>query len=61
MYKKVCSLCHSSKAPLHDEGRDLVLHLPRLGIFHGSLGEHCEDLGQTSIAEKKKRGMSFCH
>lgn len=53
--EKVCSLCHSSKAPLHDEGGDLVLHLPSLGILHGSLGEHCEDLSQTSIADKRKK------
>lgn len=45
------SLCHTAKTPLHDEGCDLVLHLPRLGVLHGRLGEHREDLSQPAIAE----------
>lgn len=48
------SLRHTAKTPLHHEGRDLVLHLPRLGVLHGRLGEHCEDLSQAAIAEQKK-------
>lgn len=52
------SLRHAAKAPLHDEGRDLVLHLPRLGVLHGRLGEHCKDLGQPAIAEREETNQT---
>lgn len=53
------SLRHTAKTPLHDEGCDLVLHLPRLGVLHGCLGEHCEDLSQAAIAETKENGETM--
>lgn len=45
------SLSYAAKAPLHHEGCDLVLHLPRLGVLHGGLGKHGKDLRQAAIAE----------
>lgn len=53
------SLCHTTKTLLHDEGRDLVLHLPRLGVLHGRLGEHCEDLSQPAIAEREETNQTM--
>lgn len=52
------SLCHAAKTPLHHEGRDLVLHLPRLGVLHGRLGEHGEDLSQAAIAEREETNQT---
>ena len=49
------SLRDSSEAPLHHERCDLVLHLPRLGVFHGGLGEHREDLRQASVAAEVQK------
>lgn len=53
------SLCHATKTPLHDEGRDLVLHLPRLGVLRGRLGEHCKDLSQPAIAEREEKNQTM--
>ena len=39
------------KAPLHDEGRYLVLHLSCFGVLHWCLGKHSEHLSYTSIAD----------
>lgn len=52
------SLRHAAKAPLHHEGRDLVLHLPRLGVLRGRLGEHRKDLGQPAIAEREETNQT---
>lgn len=53
------SLRHAAKTPLHDEGCDLVLHLPRLGVLHGRLGEHCKDLSQPAIAEREETNQTM--
>lgn len=42
---------HAPKCPLHDESGDLVLHFTSLGVLDGSLGKHCEDLGNATIAD----------
>lgn len=49
------SLRHSSETPLHNERRNLVLYLARLGILDGGPCKNCEDLGQTSVAEREKK------
>ena len=47
------SLCHTPEAPLHDKGRDLILHLSGFLIFHWCLGKNSEYFCQASIAEAK--------